>query len=132
MMRATRLRIIVLLTLIFSLWASDVALAKTKEKKQSAKGIPVLWRRPTNIGSRDLYLGPGGNAMRPDLRGITFVKEEKGGYSKKFRVRDASGRTWVVKVGKEAQAETSAVRLLWGLGYLTEINYLLPSVTIPG
>ena len=70
--------------------------------------------------------------MRPDLRRITFIKEEKGGYSKKFEVRDGSGRRWVVKIGKEAQAETSAIRLLWGVGYLTEVNYLVPRVTIPG
>ena len=70
--------------------------------------------------------------MRPDLRRITFIKEEKGGYSKKYRVRDGSGREWVVKIGKEAQSETSAVRLLWGVGYITEINYLVPRVTIPG
>src|SRR6185295_10607813 len=82
--------------------------------------------------SRDLFLGPGGAAMRPDVRRLTFIKEEKGGYSKKYRVRDASGREWVVKIGKEAQSETSAVRLLYGLGYLTEINYLVPRVTIPG
>jgi hypothetical protein len=70
--------------------------------------------------------------MRPDVRRITFIKEEKGGWSKKYRVRDASGREWVAKLGKEAQSETSAVRLLYGLGYLTEVNYLVPRVTIPG
>ena len=70
--------------------------------------------------------------MRPDLRRIEFIKEEKGGYSKKYRVRDGSGREWVAKIGKEAQSETSAVRLLWGLGYVTEVNYLVPRVTIPG
>ena len=70
--------------------------------------------------------------MRPDLRRITFIKEEKGGYSKKYLVRDASGREWVAKIGKEAQSETSAIRLLWGVGYLTEVNYLVPRVTIPG
>lgn len=70
--------------------------------------------------------------MRPDLRRIKFIKEEKGGYSKKYRVRDGSGREWVAKIGKEAQSETSAVRLLWGLGYVTEVNYLVPRVTIPG
>ena len=70
--------------------------------------------------------------MRPDLRRITFIKEEKGGYSKKYRVRDGAGREWVVKIGKEAQSETSAVRLLYGVGYLTEVNYLVPRVTIPG
>jgi hypothetical protein len=70
--------------------------------------------------------------MRPDLRRITFLKEEKGGYSKKYRLRDGSGHEWVAKIGKEAQSETAAVRLLWGVGYLTEVNYLVPRVTIPG
>jgi hypothetical protein len=70
--------------------------------------------------------------MRPDLRRITFIKEETGGYSKKYRIRDGSGREWVAKIGKEAQSETSAVRLLWGMGYLTEVNYLVPRITIPG
>jgi len=109
----------------------NIGAAKPKDKK-IPNGTPVLWERPTDITSRDLYLGPGGTSMRPDLRKLTFIKEEKGGYSKKYRVKDASGREWVAKIGKEAQSETSAVRLLWGIGYLTEVNYLVPRVTIPG
>jgi hypothetical protein len=70
--------------------------------------------------------------MRPDLRRLTFIEEEKGGYSTKYRVRDASGRVWVAKVGKEAQSETAASRLLWAAGYMTEITYLAPQATIPG
>jgi hypothetical protein len=123
---------LVLLALILSLTSIDTGLAKTKKKKAVPTGTPILWQRPTDISSRDLYLGPGGAAMRPDLRRITFVKEEKGGYSKKYEVRDGSGRKWVAKIGKEAQSETSAIRLLWGLGYVTEVNYLVPRVTIPG
>src|ERR1043165_4463756 len=109
----------------------NTSAAKPKEKKLP-KGAPVLWERPNDISTRDLYLGPGGEAMRPDLSRITFIKEEKGGYSKKHRVRDGAGQEWVAKIGKEAQSETSAVRLLWGVGYLTEVNYLVPRVTIPG
>src|SRR5690242_7778023 len=109
----------------------NTSAAKPKEKKLP-KGAPVLWRQPSDIATRDLYLGPGGESMRPDLRRVTFIKEEKGGYSKKYRVRDASGREWVAKIGKEAQSETSAIRLLWGVGYYTEVNYLAPRVTIPG
>ena len=105
------------------------ALAK---KKEAPKGTPVLWRAPEDISKRDLYLGPGGTAMRPNLRRVTFIKEETGGYSKKFRIRDASGRVWVAKVGKEAQSETAAVRLLWAAGYETEVNYLAPRLRIPG
>jgi hypothetical protein len=110
----------------------ETGLAKSKKKKETPKGTPVMWRKPDDITSRNLFLGPGGESMRPDLDRITLLKEEKGGYSKKYRVRDGSGREWVVKIGKEAQSETAAVRLLWGVGYLTEVNYLVPRVTIPG
>src|ERR1044071_5652027 len=128
-----KLRAAILIALIFSLASLDTNLVNAKKKKKEAlTGTPVLWQQPDNISSRDLFLGPGGEAMRPDLRHLTFIKEEKGGYSKKYRVRDASGREWVAKIGKEAQSETSAVRLLYGLGYLTEVNYLVPRVTIPG
>lgn len=106
---------------------------KQKQKKQLPKGAPsILWREPVNIQSRDLLLGPGGERMKPDLSRVTFIKEEKGGYSKKYRVKDAKGRVWVAKLGKEAQSETAAVRLVWAVGYVTEINYLAPSVTIEG
>lgn len=109
-----------------------VSPVEAKKKKPLPRGVPVLWTAPENISTRDLFLGPGGQAMRPDLRRIRFIKEEKGGYSKKYRIRDGSGRIWVAKIGKESQSETAAVRLLWAAGYETEINYLVPRLTIPG
>ena len=103
-----------------------------KKKKAMPKGERILWRAPADIGSRDLFLGPGGAAMQPNVRRIRFIKEETGGFSKKYRIRDGSGRIWVAKIGKEAQSETAAVRLLWAAGYVTEINYLVPRLVIPG
>lgn len=100
--------------------------------KSIPSGVPVLWRDPGDIARRNLFLGPGGEAMKPDLSRVTFIKEEKGGYSTKFRVRDGRGREWVAKVGPEAQSETAAVRLLWAIGYVTEINYLIPRLEIEG
>jgi hypothetical protein len=123
---------LILFALLLSLASIETGLAKPKKKKEALTGTPIMWERPNDIRSRDLFLGPGGAAMRPYLRGLTFIKEEKGGYSKKYRVRDGAGREWVAKIGKEAQSETSAVRLLYGLGYATEVNYLVPRVTIPG
>ena len=105
---------------------------KKKQKKQVPQGVPVLWRQPDDIRSRDLFLGPGGASMKPDVSSVTFIKEEKGGYSKKYRVKDGQGRVWVAKLGKEAQSETAAVRLVWAAGYVTEINYLAPRLTIEG
>lgn len=118
-----------LLVVLFS-----TAEAKQKKTKKLPQGIPVFWTAPTNIQSRNLYLGPGGAAMKPNLRSIRLLEEEKGGgYSgTKYRIRDGAGREWVAKIGKEAQSETAAVRLLWAAGYETEINYLVPRLTIPG
>jgi hypothetical protein len=108
---------------------------KTQKQKKDEKplpaGKPIMWER-VKISQRDLFYGPGGKEMMPDLSSITFIKEEKGGHNKKFRIKDGSGRTWVAKLGREAQPETAAVRLVWALGYKTEINYLVPTLTIPG
>ncbi|MDQ3800598.1 MAG: hypothetical protein M3384_14205 [Acidobacteriota bacterium] len=104
-----------------------------KQQKQSfaPEGKPIMWER-VNISRRDLFYGPGGRDMMPDLSRITFIKEEKGGHNKKYRIKDGAGKIWVAKLGREAQPETAAVRLMWALGYKTEINYLVPSLTIPG
>lgn len=102
------------------------------DKKKTVAGTPVLWQEPDDISARNLLLGSGGARWRPNLRRLTFIEEQKGGWSKKYRVRDASGRVWVAKVGKEAQSETASTRLLWAAGYMTEITYLVPRVSIPG
>ncbi len=107
---------------------------KQKEKKTKAipEGTPVLWKEPADLASRDLFLGPGGDAMKPDLTKVTFIRDETHGYSKRYRVRDGSGREWVVKIGKEAQPDTAASRLIWAVGYFTNVDYLAPSVEIQG
>src|SRR5437660_1400932 len=108
-----------------------------KSKKSHPKPIPndakpVLWREPTDIASRDLFLGAGGEAMKPDLSKITFIADETRSYSKKYRVRDGAGNVWVVKIGPEAQSETAATRLIWAAGYFADITYLAPQVDIEG
>ena len=105
------------LLLIFALANFSAGQDKAKKEKVIPEGTPLMWREPVDIASRDLYLGSGGEAMKPDLSSVTLIKEEKGGYSTKYRVRDGSGREWVAKVGKEAQPETAAVRLMWGVGF---------------
>jgi hypothetical protein len=128
------MRKLLVLALILLLCFSSVAFAqgKGKERRVGPVGRPVIWKNPVNIRLRDLFLGPGGREMLPDTSTFTFIKEEKGGYSPKYRVRDGRGREWVAKLGKEAQSETAAVRLLWAIGYPTEINYLVPCAHITG
>jgi hypothetical protein len=103
-----------------------------QKKEQIPAGTPVLWQEPNDISARDLYLGSGGEAMKPDLSKVTFVEQKTGGYSTKYEVRDGSGRRWIAKLGKEAKSDTAANRLLWAVGYVTEIAYLVPRVEIQG
>jgi len=106
--------------------------AKSKKEKPVPPGTPVLWREPTDIETRNLLSGEGGEAMKPDLSKVTLIRKEQGGYSTKYRVRDGSGHEWVAKIGKESQAETAASRLMWAIGYFPDINYLVPSVRVEG
>lgn len=108
------------------------ALAQTEQRPSRAADTPVLWREPIDIEARNLLLGAGGAELKPDLSAVTFIKAEQGGYSTKYRVRDAAGNEWVAKIGKEAQSETAANRLVWAVGYETEIVYLVPRLTIAG
>jgi hypothetical protein len=105
--------------------------SKKEEKKETMpQGTPVLWQEPTDISTRNLLLGPGGEEMKPDLKQVIWEETMPEGYSVKWRVRDASGKKWVVKVGNEAQPETVATRLVWAAGYPSEVNYLVPCVQI--
>lgn len=105
---------------------------KDKGEKKVYTGTPVMWRDPDDIASRNLILGAGGEEMKPDISKITYIEDKTGGYSKKYRVRDAKGNEWIAKIGREAQPDTAANRLLWALGYETEIAYLVPHVKIEG
>jgi hypothetical protein len=106
------------------------AAAQKDTKKDGPSGTPVLWEA-TDIPSYDTLAGPLGD-VKPDLSTVTFIEEEKGGFSKKYKIKDAAGRTWVAKVGDEAQSETAAVRLVSAIGYKTDMNVLVPKLTIPG
>lgn len=139
-MKITQIRYVYLYTLtllIALLMLTGTADAQKRKSVKTKKATPVMTGRavmwePVNIAGRDLFYGPGGREMEPDLSRITFIKKESGGANKKYRIKDGSGRIWVAKLGVEARPETAAVRLLYGLGYKTEINYLVPTITIPG
>jgi hypothetical protein len=116
------------IALTFSL--SSPALAQKTPKTQKKKkpvptGTPVLWNNPGEISNLDLRYGPGSAELAP-LPPFTFVREEKkASASPKFRVKDARGVTWTVKLGVEAQAETVATRMVWSMGYFAEESYYL-------
>jgi hypothetical protein len=122
---------VLLALLLVGLNASTFAQKEAKPKKVYT-GPPVLWNEPTDLETRNLILGAGGEDMKPDISRVTFIEVKTGGWSTKYRVRDARGREWIAKVGKEAQTDTAANRIVWALGYETEIAYLIPKLTIEG
>jgi hypothetical protein len=123
-----------MLVLSFPVAAQDEKKKDDKDKsvKKELIGKPVMWREPTDLESRNLLLGAGGEEMKPDISRLTFIEQKTGGFSTKYRVKDAKGNEWIAKIGKEAQTDTAANRLLWALGYETEIAYLVPHAKIEG
>jgi hypothetical protein len=128
------LLIVLMLVLSFPVAAQDEKKKDDKDKsvKKELTGKPVMWREPTDLESRNLLLGAGGEEMKPDISRLTFIEQKTGGFSTKYRVKDAKGNEWIAKIGKEAQTDTAANRLLWVLGYETEIAYLVPHAKIEG
>src|SRR4051794_27496577 len=96
-LKITRRLLILVTVLLFIFSSLAFAQDKRKGKRTVPRGRPVLWKNPGNIRSRDLFLGPGGAEMQPDTSSIRFLKEDKGGYSVKFRVKDGRGREWAAK-----------------------------------
>jgi hypothetical protein len=91
-----------------------------------------LWDGSADLKTRNLYLGPGGDALRPQSESFTFLKKDTSGASPGFEVRDASGREWDVKLGPEAAVEVVASRLVWAAGYHQPATYFLPSWKLVG
>jgi hypothetical protein len=94
-------------------------------KNVPGKGIPVLWREPKDIASRNLFYGPGGKDHEPKGT-FTFDQEDSDGSNPKFDVIDQDGVRWRVKMGPEARPETVASRLVWGAGYFANEDYFMP------
>lgn len=98
-------------------------------KENSTKSVPVLWRDPEDIASRNLFYGPGGKEHVPHGT-FTFEREDMAGTNPKFDVLDETGVRWVVKMGPEARPETAASRLLWAVGYFANEDYFMPMLHV--
>ena len=130
-MRLSKNGITVLLLLIFCFCPELAAQAQRDEEDKNPSGMPVVWRDPGDISSRDLKYGPG-SARRAPAAPFTFIEEDKSGESPKFDVKDSRGVEWRVKLGPEAQSETVATRLVWSVGYFAEEAYYFDRARING
>ncbi len=124
------LRRALILTIVLAAGFSSQVFAQQKKGVAPVQtGKPVAWRDPGDIASLNLLHGPGSEQMAPQAP-FTFVSESKLGASPKFKVKDARGVTWSVKMGPEAQAETVATRLVWAMGYFADEAYHFDRVEI--
>ena len=127
----------VVLSAIYCLSAAVSSPAVFGQKQYVAPGAgdqPVLtelWREPQDIGSEDLFYGPGGKEHEPHGP-FTFVKEDLDGTNPKYDVRGADGVNWKIKLGAEARPETVASRFVWAVGYHADEDYFLPEVRVLG
>jgi hypothetical protein len=128
-MFATHRNVALSLLLAIGLFISAPVMAQKKDNEVKAAGVPVIWLDPGDVSKRDLKYGPGSASLAP-VGPFNYVAEESTGESPKFRVTDARGDTWVVKLGVEAQAETVASRLIWSVGYFADESYYFDRVEI--
>jgi len=88
--------------------------------------ISELWIEPG--AARNLFDGPAGVAAsaRPKVDGrFEIDSKDTAGFSATYKVRDASGRKWNVKIGPEAQTEVVASRIVWAVGYHQVPSYFV-------
>lgn len=100
---------------------------QTQEVK--AESGAILWEQ-VDIPSRNVLLGPTSEGITPALEKVTFLGRQTGGNNLKYRIKDANDREWVVKIADESRAEVAAVRLLWAIGYRTEIDQIVKRLNI--
>ena len=95
--------------------------------------LAALWVEPSDLGSRNLFDGPGGRALAPaESTRYELIAVDSKGYSGGYDVRDRQGVEWSVKVGKEAQPEVTVSRVLWGLGFHQPPVYLVNDWELDG
>lgn len=92
--------------------------------------IAELWQAPAE--PRDLFRGPGGEALMPQGSSFAFVAEDVTGHSPGFDVRDSQGTEWSVKTGPEAQTEVVTSRILWAMGFHQPPTYYLDRWSLTG
>ena len=120
----------ILLGVVAAVASVGTLYGQEKPKSAPLTGTPVIWEA-VDIPQRDLYWGPGGQAMFPVLKGSKFLGSNPGGNNLKYTIEDGTKRKWVVKIADESQSEVAATRLIWAIGYKTEIDYIVPRLEIP-
>jgi hypothetical protein len=120
------------LPLLILFAACAPAIRNTSPKPVTAGEIAQLWVEPQDIGSRDLFHGPGGKQRVPAAETFKVLRFDVTGNSPGYDVVDSKGRKWKVKVGEEVQPEIVASRLLWAIGFHQPPTYLVGNLQLDG
>lgn len=129
-MRSAALAVVILLTA--GIGACSRAMKQTVVTPGAPPPVASLWQAPDDLASRDLFHGPGGEALKPGNGTFEFVARDVTGHSPGFDVRDAKGVEWSVKLGPESQSEVVASRILWAMGFHQPPTYYLATWTLTG
>ncbi len=104
--------------------------SKVGDEGAAGKAGAVLWHDPSGRDMNLLY-GVGSEARQPHAP-YKFLKEDTGGSSAKYVVKDRDGVKWKVKLGAEARSETAASRLVWAAGFFVNEDYFVPELRVDG
>ena len=125
---------------LIALMAIGVAQAQTgstqpprsePQAQDDARIVPVMWKDPADLESRDLFYGIGGKKGEPDpTEKFHFLRIVNTGHSEKIEVEDSKQRKWVVKFGEEPRPETVASRIVWAVGYHTDQDYYVDQADV--
>ena len=130
--RAPRVLTLLPLALLVAFCGGNPPIRTTAEDSTRID-VKELWMEPRDLGSRDLFHGPGGQALAPDpSTPYQFVALDDTGFSPGYDVRDSRGMEWSVKLGIEAQPEVVSSRVLWAIGYHQPPTYLLTTWQLTG
>src|SRR3954452_12457794 len=113
---------VLLITINLGVYAKSDGTLGARSVETARSGPNGFWIAPSDIRSRNLFYGVGGQSHIPG-KTLIFVREDAAGSNPKFDVRDEKGVRWKVKLGDEAQPETVASRFLWAVGYYVDEDY---------
>ena len=108
------------------------ALQKVLVPPGQPASVAELWVEPSDIQSRDLFHGAGGQRLLPRDDSYAFVAKDTTGWSPGFDVRGRDGVEWSVKLGPEAQTEVVASRILWAIGFHQPPTYYVERWALTG
>jgi hypothetical protein len=125
-----------LITTILGLLGSAAIVAGASAPQQAGHAAPgnaptaplaELWIDP-GPAPRNLFDGP--DAIPAKERPVTdgrfeVLSKDTAGFSTTYKVKDAAGRKWSVKIGPEAQTEVVTSRIVWGAGYHALPSYFV-------